>query len=463
MTISAFPKQRLGIHYFPDTYHYREQDLQTWLPELKALGVSWLTLIAPVERAIPEPFLRSLIQEGITPLLHFAPKLDTTPQAGQYRIIFENYARWGVQYISLFNLPNRRSSWPAASWAQAELVDRFLDIFIPLAHQVNEAGLKPGFPPLEPGGDYWDTAFLRSALRSLSRRSSSDHSIKRLLDNLTIGACAWTYDRPLDWGAGGPERWPNAHPYHTPLDSQDQIGFRIFDWYLAISQAELGHTLPILLLRAGARPLGSNAVTPQSIDYRMHTENNLAIASLATQQKENPASVMTDISSSPVTEEPPDLNYIPSEVLSLNYWVLSTKTDSEFANDAWYRPDGKVLPVVNAMKQWVKLQNLSTTSDGKSTKNTNLTPNGAVFHPIDHYLLMPLYAWGVADWDLEAIRPFIQSAHPTIGFSIHEASLASHVTVFGDLPSITNEAIEMLRSAGCRVERIKSDGTVLAI
>ena len=44
-------KSRLGLHYYPDTFHYREQDLATWLAELQALGVGWLTLIAPSERA----------------------------------------------------------------------------------------------------------------------------------------------------------------------------------------------------------------------------------------------------------------------------------------------------------------------------------------------------------------------------------------------------------------------------
>ena len=29
---NTIAKNRLGIHYFPDTIHYREQDLQAWLP-----------------------------------------------------------------------------------------------------------------------------------------------------------------------------------------------------------------------------------------------------------------------------------------------------------------------------------------------------------------------------------------------------------------------------------------------
>ena len=64
----------------------------------------------------------------------------------------------------LFDRPNLRANWPAAAWAQSNLVERFLDVFQPLALAAVQAGLIPVFPPLEPGGDYWDTAFLRSCL-----------------------------------------------------------------------------------------------------------------------------------------------------------------------------------------------------------------------------------------------------------------------------------------------------------
>ena len=57
-----------GLHYFPDTLHYRQSDLATWLPELHELGVGWLALRAESSRAVPEFFLRSLIGAGITPI-----------------------------------------------------------------------------------------------------------------------------------------------------------------------------------------------------------------------------------------------------------------------------------------------------------------------------------------------------------------------------------------------------------
>ena len=62
---------RLGFHYFPDTFHYREIDRTTWLPKLQELGAGWVVLQSDAERAIPESFITSLIDGGIQPIVQF--------------------------------------------------------------------------------------------------------------------------------------------------------------------------------------------------------------------------------------------------------------------------------------------------------------------------------------------------------------------------------------------------------
>ncbi|HJW91752.1 MAG TPA: hypothetical protein VJ436_14025, partial [Anaerolineales bacterium] len=240
---------RLGFHYFPDTAHYRESDLHAWLPELQALGASWLVLLSPSSRAIPEQFLTGLIEAGIEPILHFPFSQAAQPNPQELGVLFENYSRWGVHYVVLSDRPNNRFAWPAAAWSQHDLVERFIDRFLPTAEMALGAGLQPALPPLEPGGDYWDTAFLRAALQSLERRGKFS-----LLERLVLSAHASPGQQPLNWGSGGPERWPGARPYTTPPGSEDQRGFRIFDWYLAIAQAVLGKPCPILLLGVCSRP-----------------------------------------------------------------------------------------------------------------------------------------------------------------------------------------------------------------
>ena len=63
-------KTRYGFYYYPDFLHYTENDLHAWIPELRSLGASWITLLAPEDRAIPELFLRRIIEADIQPVVH---------------------------------------------------------------------------------------------------------------------------------------------------------------------------------------------------------------------------------------------------------------------------------------------------------------------------------------------------------------------------------------------------------
>ena len=151
-SISPNLDPRLGFHYFADTLHYREADLQTWLPVLQELGASWLVLRSDVSRAIPESFLRGLKQAGIEPLIHFPLSLERMPDQKEISTLLDVYADWGARYVIFYDRPNARASWPASSWAQQDLVERFVDRYLPLANLAMQAKLAPVFPPLEPGG-----------------------------------------------------------------------------------------------------------------------------------------------------------------------------------------------------------------------------------------------------------------------------------------------------------------------
>lgn len=469
--MDPFPKPnqntRIGLHYYPDTLHFRESDLAAWLPEIQALGASWLTLVAPHDRAIPEGFLRGLFNAGIEPILHFHIPLDQPPHVQDLRLLFEQYARWGVHYVALFDRPNIRSVWLATSWAQNNLVERFLDIYLPLADAAYQAGLIPVFPPLEPGGDYWDTAFLRAALQGILRRGQT-----HLLDRLVLGAYAWTGNRSLNWGAGGPERWPAARPYYTPQGTEDQRGFRIFDWYLALAQAITRKPVRILILAGGSR-LG-DVVDPKAppINEAGHAQRNIALAALMMNLNYDASALR---SNSPV--DTGVLEFVPSEVLACNFWLLSAGKNSPESKDAWFQPDERTLPVTGALRQWLASQRQKPTTAPTPLRNpvqrppvvrpaspTPVNGRGSAEkeRPIIHYLLLPTYEWGVADWHLDVIRPFVKKYHPTIGFSLEEASHAWRVTVIGGAPSFPEEKIASLRASGCIVEQISGDGTSIA-
>jgi len=435
--MSASPKiSRYGFYYFPDVVHYTENDLRTWTDELNALGASWLTLLAPTDRAIPESFIRGLIARGIQPILHLPLSTSHSARPEDLFVLFNAYARWGVKYIALFDRPNLLANWSPSNWAKNNLVERFLDLFIPIAEDARQAGLTPVFPPLEPGGDYWDTAFLLAALQGIQRRGNSD-----LLSQLALSAYAWSGNRSPNWGVGGPERWPRTRPYATPNDSEDHLGFRIFDWYLACSEAAIGKRCPIILLAAGS--LIGNQIDPRSpaVDIQAHTWQNMTLIQLMEGKSQE--------------YEP-----VPQEVLCCNFWLLSTSEGDKELNNSWYKPDRSQLPVVGQLKEWVANRDNQTNLQTKSAPYSKYFPNG--LRPISHYLLLPSPDWGVADLHLETIRPFIDRYQPTIGFSPLEASHAKKVTVIGGISGVQDSIIDGLLAAGCIVEQISGDGMNVA-
>jgi hypothetical protein len=430
---------RIGFQYFPDTLHYRDSDLCKWLPILRDLGASWVTLVAPVKRAIPENFIKGLLASGIKPILHFhAPILSSI--VGEVRSFLETYASWGVQYVCFFDRPNMQSSWPTAAWAQNNLVERFLDIFLPNAEAALMAGLSPIFPPLEPGGDYWDTAFLQAALQSIHRRGAKD-----LLDKLVLGAYAWSGNHSPNWGAGGPERWPGAIPYQTKTGSEDHLGFRIFDWYLALAKATLGKSYPVILMGAGCR-LGDRLL-PENlmIDAQIQAKINLSIAQL--------------VSANSSEAVPTGMEPISTNVLACNFWLLTTTADHPSSSQAWFQPDGSILPTAILLRQWVASQN---PTQSKTKPLDDLFHPVSKTKPIQHYLLLPSFSWGISGWHFELIQPFVQKYQPTIGFSINEAIYANRVTILGNLSSFPAKTLDTLLNSGCVVEHIEGDGTELA-
>jgi len=429
-------KTRYGFYYYPDTLHYRESDLQTWLPELQALGASWLTLRATADRSIPEAFLRPLIAGGIEPVIHMPLPTHGPGISKSLDVTFEAYAHWGVKYITMFDRPNLMRNWSPSDWAQKKLVERFLDIYLPCAETALEAGITPVFPALEPGGDYWDTAFLFSALQSLQRRRQQN-----LLDHLVLAAYAWPGNRSPNWGAGGPERWPQARPYATPPNSEDHLGFRIFDWYLSISEAVLGKNLPIILLGAGSCFGDQPDPRSPAVDAHAHTWQNMTLIRLMSGQAQ-------------------DYDPVPSKVLTCNFWLLSAAPNHPETNHAWYKPDGEQLPIVTVLKEGITRSSSKASPAAKSIKSLKAYPG--ISRPISHYLLLPSTGWGQADYHLDAIQPFIEKFQPTIGFSPVEASHARKVTVICGADGFPEAIIDGLLAAGCIVEQINGDGMNIA-
>lgn len=478
---------RLGLYYFTDTAHYRQKDLDIWLPKLKALDTGWLVLTAPQGVAIPETFINSLIQEFIQPILQFDFALESPPKTTEIAMLFEAYAHWGVKYVILFDRPNLRKSWKAG-WARQALVERFLDRFVPLANLALQNGLTPVFPALEPGGDYWDIAFLNSCLQGLQNRRQT-----AILENLVLAAYGYTFGHSLNWGAGGPDRWPNARPYSQENTFQDQRGFRNFDWVNAIVESIIGRRCPIILLEAGLP--SQNPVSNDSELVKTQAANNLAIIRL----------LENDLVEDPQNPEN-NLEPIPSNVIACNFWLLASRQEEESNAFTWFDADQNPSPSVEAVVEWQATRIKSVpavptaaagSKDGFPGLNTDSFEPIQDFDPafdfdsllaetsieseedellakeplfqnadrqfvIQHYVLIPAYDWGIADFYLDVVRPFVKKYRATVGFSLEEAAAAASVTVIGDQENFSDEELDKLRFNGAVVERINGDGTTIA-
>lgn len=423
---STLITNKIGFHYFQDTAHYTNKDLNTWLPELVKLNAGWVVLLSDSSRAIPEQFIHGLKTANITPIVHFYFRLPDAPSPADMRAIFEAYAHWGVKYVVMFNKPNQISSWSSASWSQQDLVERFIDRFQPLANEALRCGLIPVFPPLEPGGDYWDTSFLRSALASIKRRSG-----EILLNRISFAVTTHTFGRDLNWGAGGPQKWASAKPYFTPVGGEDQCGFNNWQWVESIAK------------NAGVKDVN---LFQFGCGIKTKTEH------------------YSPVIHSEIIEEILERIQTPafSTVKASLFWLLSAESGTEEYSQAWFKADGKTLPIVKVLIIEDEAVANKTVPMKKNSSSDDLENETEYPHPIDHYLLLPSYEWGVADWHLEVTRPFIIKHRPTVGFSIDEALLAKKVTVIGGDQDFAPEMISHLRNCGCEVEQISGDGTSIA-
>lgn len=294
------PQPHLGIHYFADALHYRQEDLHQWLPILKTLHLPWLILHSNARSSIPENFVRTLIENEIQPTIHFQSALATAPTTQEFSLLFKLYARWGLQHVVLFDRPNLRRSWSTAEWVRSNPVERLLDLIIPRAEAALEAGLTPVLPPLQPGGDYWDTVFLRATLQGLLQRDRS-----QLARSLVLSAYGFDHPDEPTWGQGGPAQWPAARPFRTPQDSQDQRGFHIATWYLSIAEETLGFRPPTMLMQVNA---------PSYISQH---------------------------------------EALPAEVLACSFWILSAEPKTPWFSHAWFSPNGSPQPGARFLQHWL--------------------------------------------------------------------------------------------------------------
>lgn len=408
-------KHAIGFTYFSQEKRLVQKQLDGWLPALREVGAETIVYQADFSRAIPEDVFATTISHGLTPIIHFNTELPLARTLNQITLLLDVYAKWGVKSVILGDKPNIKTAWKSAGWHYENLVDHFLDRFIPLAAYAVHIGLTPVLAPMEPGGDYWDTIFIESVLSGLMRRR-----LEEVVDHLQLASYGYTYSKSLKWGSGGPECWATSKPYQTPEGQEDQLGFNNFVWAQASARRATDREFPVLILDAGNQGTVYGQNVPDEI-----------IPDL-----QRIASVCLDNSTSD--------DDIPDMMDSVLACIFSLDTINRVFDES-LTPESLVYLFDSQRK-----------NQAKNAKSTDIAKH------ITHYLLLPCHGSGVSDVILNKIRPLIKHFKPTVGFSLEEAALARKVSVYPDPIIFTDEKLNQLRSVGCRVEVLPESGIEIA-
>jgi hypothetical protein len=449
MNLSEYPRPQndlgIGFSYFPDNNHFNQRDLDCWLPRLRELGASWLVLQTPVARPVPDSFLQQLMMGDVEPVVVLTAERVGPLDLPSLTDTVHALADSGAHYVVLGDQPNSRSRWTPQEWAKPAVVERFVDYMVPALETVAAEGLFPVLPPLDPFGAYWDTSFLQTMLASLVRRG-----LGPLLERASIGMRNFANHRPLDWGVGGRKAWPQCRPYACDDGTQDHRGFRLFEWYLEIVRESVGRELPIIACANG--PQDSRGDDDRPLDQRKHADQSVEMVNLLANGE------------------------LPPAVLNHAFWVLSAERSQAGYAERWFDPNGKprllaVQAVQNAAAE-LRLRPAASQDAYRQVVAGRVTEDdqgvgpagGVTSHSkgklIQHYLLLPVFEWGVEPWYLEIAQDYVAAHRPTCGFSLDEAVLAQRVTIVGNEQGISADAARVLETAGCRVERIAGkDGT----
>lgn len=395
------PKNDTGIGFRLPANQYEKLGPEHWLQVLKPAGASWAVVPVYHPRSVPAALLMDLAAKDVEPVVQVILSPIGSIEPNLLRNTMARYRDCGVRYIGFYDRPNSVYQWNLSDWRRPGLIQRFVDLILPCLERAAELGLYPLLSPLEPGGEYWDTGFLAGVLQEIKERGKTP-----FFDRLAIGIYNYAYNRPLEWGKGGRARWKDALPYRAAPESEDHIGFRLFDWYEEIVREKLGFSLPLLSMGGGAGPIEWEDASFSPLEGRTAAQRNQEAVSLL------------------MEGELPDCLFniaLPLEAIMEDASTATIKSLKEMPRHArhfsWNKPE-------------------------KSMKSS--FPKA-----IYHYVLLPAGEEKPV-WPEKYVRRF----QATCGFSLDEAMQAEFVTILGDNLGISLQDERKVRAAGCKVERV---------
>ena len=437
--------KKLGFHYYKDAGHFDDPSLDYWLPKLQAAGTSWLVIYAPDNSEIPENFIQRLRDTRIEPIvvLNYSISEPPSPQIFQQRMAY--FHSIGIHMVQFFNRPNMKSSWNPEEWIKPGLVTRFIRKYADYAVICVREKVIPLFPLLEPGGDYWDLAFLRTSVKVIKKEYSES-----LLSNLVFSGSAALNKHALTWNEGGPAAYPAAVPYAE--GQVDHRGFYLFSWYEDILRKEIGKNVPLLLMNAGMWESSSgifDIVTKESRQQYLNILNMLQEVTLKGEGRIPSYVLSCCIYKLPTTESlstaVPQEKTVPGNLFGPDIQVPAGEK----------KPLGeKIRAFFNSLKNFnpIALIKKFGTNIALLIKQTGRT----VFRgeSLKEYFLLPEVSSLFTEDQLNVIRQYIKLHKCASGSDLNEALSSKNVIMIDDQALYPAYMLRQLQDRGCAVHTV---------
>lgn len=342
-----------GAHYAPTILGQPAGMVDFFIDELREMNIKWVKIMQGDVPKIEHQYLvEQLIANDIEPIIRVYKPYNDPYQ--HLTGLVEAAAPLGVHYFELYNEPNI-AGFPGG-WRDGEAisVDRILELWLPAAEAIHNAGGYPGLPTLATGGTVDDMQFLRDFLRKLAATGRTDllHRAWLPLHNYFLNH---PFDYPTDQvnlfdvrltdaeiarrglspaqvqainNARLNAKLPGGYYVGDTIDA-DSNGFRKFDAYANIFFDEFGFYIPIITTEGG--PLVGDAQDPR---YPPVTQDDLTELTLRAYHYM--------------------LDDAPAYYFAYAPWIMANAAgghwDGAWEEAAWYKVDGSTLPVVDALK-----------------------------------------------------------------------------------------------------------------
>jgi hypothetical protein len=346
-----------GAHYAPTILAQPTGMVDFFIEELLDLNIKWVKIMQGDVPKIEHQYLvEQLIANDIEPIIRVYKPYNEPYE--HLEGLVEAAVPLGVHYFELYNEPNI-GGFPGG-WHDGEpvSVNRILELWLPAAEAIHNAGGYPGLPTLAPGGSYDDMKFLREFLQKLAAQKRTDLLIRAWIplhnyflnhpfDYPTDDVNVWSVrltDEEIERYGLSPEqadqmnnaransRLPGGY-YVGDTIHDDSNGFRKFDAYARIFFDQFGFYIPIITTEGG--PLVGDGQDPRYPILNEEDHTRLTLQGYHAM-----------------------LDDAPAYYFAFAPWLMANGAgghwDAAWEGAAWYKVDGTTMPIVDAMKADVR-------------------------------------------------------------------------------------------------------------